>query len=94
MVSTILSRRKENIAELRAYLCIEATDAKGAPQSDTLIASSPRELIANERRILAAYDNAIAPMSGRHEKFDFLSAQSEWLQGIVDGLPDAAPAGA
>ncbi len=51
-------------------------------------------LVPADGRILAAYDNAIAPISGRHEKFYFFSVQSEWLQGIVDGRSDAAPEGA
>ncbi|WP_324753274.1 hypothetical protein [Roseovarius sp. Pro17] len=89
VISTILSRRKDNIAELRVYLCIKRTDVTDAPRSDAVAVSSPLELVANERRILAAYDKAIAPISGRHEKFDFLVAQHKWLQSFVANLSDA-----
>ncbi len=89
MVNTILSRRKDNISELRDYLCVQDTDAKTDPRSDTVSISSPQEMVASERRILAAYDEAIAPISGRHEKFDFLTAQYAWLKGVVDSLSDA-----
>ena len=50
---------------------------------------SPENLIANEKKILAAYDRSIAPISWNHEKFGFLVAQHDWLKHVVDELSEA-----
>lgn len=56
------------------------------PRTQTLDVSTPTDVIVAEKRILDAYDKAILPITGEHEKYGFLVDQYEWLKGIVDRL--------
>ncbi len=85
-ISTILSRRKENIAELETFLSGEGEDLASDIVDPASDAFTSAEVIETEKRILDAYDKAILPITGEHEKYGFLVDQYEWLKGIVDKL--------
>jgi len=82
-ISTILSRRKENIAELENFLSSEGEEVPNSCGHELPAVSTPAEVVATERRTLDAYDTAISATTAEHEKYRFLVDQYEWLDGVV-----------
>lgn len=85
-ISVILSRREENIQELENFLVGEGGEIASPDATQPPDVSTPAEFTANENRILDAYDEAILPITGEHEKFGFLVDQYEWLKDVVGRL--------
>ncbi|WP_299793866.1 hypothetical protein [uncultured Marivita sp.] len=85
-ISVILSRREENIQELENFLASEGEEIASPEAPQPTDVSTPGEVVANENKILDAYDRAIRPISGEHEKFGFLVDQYDWLKEVVDRL--------
>ena len=91
-LNTILVRREENIAELEKFLADEGVDLSDPPADAMVTSATPEAVLAAEKQILEAYDKAITPITGSHEKYDFLNDQYEWLTQIVSTLADNADA--
>lgn len=87
-LNTILVRREENIAGLEQFLADEGVDLSDPHADAMVISATPDAVLAAEKLILDAYDRAIAPITGSHEKYDFLNDQYEWLTQVVSKLAD------
>ena len=87
-LNTILARREDNIAELEQFLADEGVDLIDPPADAMVTSATPDAVLAAEKQILEAYDKAIAPITGSHEKYDFLNDQYEWLNQIVSEMAD------
>ena len=86
ILSTIMLRREENIAELGEFLSAEGIEPETDAETSALIVSTPDEVVSTERDILDAYDKAIVPFTGSHEKYGFLVDQYEWLRETIENL--------
>lgn len=86
ILSTIMSRREENIAELTTFLSEEGIENDTDAEVGSLSVSFPDDVASTERDILDAYDKAIIPITGEHEKYGFLVDQYEWLKQMVESL--------